>query len=136
LAKAAPPEARAEAAPRAAAPAAPAAALRASPAPLAWTQVRIESGGRSVVVPRMQAGELAALITRILASPSEDAPTATPGSLRLELAQGDESAGVLELAGDRWRWTSLRESRRPRLLKPEPGVAAALREQAEELLRR
>jgi hypothetical protein len=122
-------------APRAAAPAAPAAAVRAGPPALPWTQVRIESGGRSVVVPRMQAAELAPLITSMLGSPSEPADPGPPGSLRLELAQGDESAGVLEVVGDRWRWISLREGGRPRLLKPDAGVAAALKDEAERLLR-
>lgn len=126
----------APAAQRQAAPAAPTAALRASPASLPWTQVRIESGGRSVVIPRAQAGELPALVMTMLASPSEEPTTSAPPTLRLELAQGDEAAGVLELVGDHWRWTRLRDARQTRALRPEPGVAAALRTEAERLLRR
>lgn len=126
----------APAAQRQAAPAAPTAALRASPASLPWTQVRIESGGRSVVIPRTQAGDLPALVMTMLASPSEDPTTSAPSTLRLELAQGDEAAGVLELVGDHWRWTRLRDARQTRVLRPEPGVAAALRTEAERLLRR
>jgi hypothetical protein len=109
--------------------------LRAGPAALPWTQLRIEAGGRSVVVPRMQAGELPALVTSMLGSPSEDAdPPVGQTLLRLELAQGDEPAGVLELVGEQWRWTSLREAREPRLLRPDPEVAAGLRRQAATLL--
>lgn len=126
----------APAAQRQAAPAAPTAALRASPASLPWTQVRIESGGRSVVIPRTQAGELPTLVMTMLASPSEEPSTSAPPTLRLELAQGDEAAGVLELVGDHWRWTRLRDARQTRALRPEPGVAAALRTEAERLLRR
>ncbi|NNU44483.1 hypothetical protein [Ramlibacter montanisoli] len=126
----------APAAQRQAAPAAPTAALRASPASLPWTQVRIESGGRSVVIPRTQAGELPALVMSMLASPSEEPTTSASPTLRLELAQGDEAAGVLELVGDHWRWTRLRDARQTRVLRPEPGVAAALRTEAERLLRR
>lgn len=130
------PAAAAAPAQRQAAPAPPAAVLRAAPGSLPWTQVRIESGGRSVVVPRMQAGELATLVTSMLASASDEAERGPAASLRLELAQGDEPAGVLELVGDRWRWTSLREPRGARILRAEPGVAAALREEAERLLGR
>ncbi len=126
----------APAAQRQAAPAPPAAALRASPASLPWTQVRIESGGRSVVIPRAQAGELPALVMTMLASPSEEPATSEAPTLRLELAQGDEAAGALELVGDHWRWTRLRDARQTRVLRPEPGVAAALRLEAERLLRR
>ena len=122
---------------RQAAPAAPAAALRASPASLPWTQVRIEANGRSVVVPRTQAGELPSLVMSLLASASDEAETGGPRpTLRLELAQGDEAAGVLEVVGDRWRWTPLRDARQARMLRPEPGVAAALRDEALRLLAR
>lgn len=122
----------------AAAPATPSApaALRASPASLPWTQVRIEAGGRSMVVSRMQAGELPALVTSMLASPSDETEGVAPAALRLELAQGDEAIGALELVGERWRWTTLRDARQARLLRPESGVSAALREEAQRLLAR
>jgi hypothetical protein len=115
---------------------APQAALRASPASLPWTQLRIEAGGRSVVVARMQAGELPALVTSLLASPSDDADATAVATLRLELAQGDEAIGVLDLVGDRWRWSPLRGARDARLLRAEPGIAAALREETQKLLAR
>jgi hypothetical protein len=115
---------------------APQAALRVSPASLPWTQLRIEAGGRSVVVARMQAGELPALVTSLLASPSDDADATAGATLRLELAQGDEAIGVLDLVGDRWRWSPLRGAREARLLRAEPGIAAALREEAQKLLAR
>ena len=115
---------------------APQAALRASPASLPWTQLRIEAGGRSVVVARMQAGELPALVTSLLASPSDDADATAAATLRLELAQGDEIIGALEMVGDRWRWSPLRGAREARLLRAEPGIAAALREEAQKLLAR
>jgi hypothetical protein len=121
---------------RQAAPAAPQAAARASPASLPWSQVRIETGDRSVVVSRVQAGELPALVTSLLASPSDEADAAAPSSLRLELAQGDEAIGVLDVVGDRWRWTPLRGAREARMLRAEPAISAALREQAERLLPR
>jgi hypothetical protein len=122
----------------AAAPATPSApaALRDSPASLPWTQVRIEAGGSSMVVSRMQAGELPALVTSMLASPSDETEGAAPAALRLELAQGDEAIGALELVGERWRWTTLRDARQARLLRPEAGVSAALREEAQRLLAR
>lgn len=118
------------------APAAPPAALRAAPTALAWSQVRIESAGRAVVVPRAQAGRLPALVTSLLAAPSEDAEAAGAGSLRLELGQGDEAAGVLERVGERWRWTPVREGHTARWLRPEAELAAALDEEVERLLRR
>jgi hypothetical protein len=121
---------------RQAAPAAPQAAVRASPASLPWSQIRIEAADRSVVVSRVQAGELPALVTSLLASPSDEADAAAPSSLRLELAQGDEAIGVLDVVGDRWRWTPLRGAREARLLRAEPALSAALREQAERLLPR
>lgn len=119
---------------RQAAPAA--AAVRAAPTALPWSQVRIESGGRAVVVPRGQAGRLPALITSLLASPTDDAAPAAHGSLRLELGQGDEAAGVLERVGDRWRWTPVREGHQGRWLRPEPELATALDEEVGRLLRR
>lgn len=118
------------------APAAPSAALRAAPTALPWSQVRIESGGRAVVVPRAQAGRLPALVTSLLASPPADAQPGATGSLRLELGQGDEAAGVLEQVGGRWRWTPLREGHQARWLRPEPEVAAALEEEIGRLLER
>jgi hypothetical protein len=98
--------------------------------------LRIEAGGRSVVVARMQAGELPALVTSLLASPSDDADATAAASLRLELSQGDEAIGVLDMVGDRWRWTPLRGAREARLLRAEPGIAAALREEAQKLVPR
>jgi hypothetical protein len=123
--------------PAAAAPApAAVAALRAAPAAPAWTQVRIEADGHSVVVPRAQAGALPSLVARMLLAPAEPAAATGPAVLRLELAQGDEAAGVLELAGARWRWMPLRGAQQARMLRPDPVLAAALREEAERLLRR
>jgi hypothetical protein len=96
----------------------------------------VESGGRSVVVPRAQAGELPALVTRLLASPQEDPVAGPPASLRLELAQGEDEQGTLELVGERWRWTPAREPRQARMLGADPALAAALREEAERVLAR
>ena len=106
------------------------------PASLPWTQVRIESEGRSVVVARPQAGELPALLTSMLASTSEEADAVLPASLKLELAQGDETLGVLEAVGEDWRWTPLRSPGPARRLQAEAGVSAALRTEAQRLLRR
>lgn len=133
-APAAAPQRQAQAVP--AAPAAPSAALRAAAGLVPWTQVRIEANGRSVVVPRPQAGQLPALITSALASPSEQGNAAGAASLRLELAQGDDLGGVLEWMGERWRWTPLREPGGPRLLRLDAALSAALKEEAERLLRR
>ena len=121
---------------RPAAPAAPTAAVRASPASLPWTQVRIETGDRSVVVSRAQAEELPALVTSLLASASDEADPTAPSTLRLELAQGDEAIGVLDAVGERWRWTPFRGAREARMLRAEPGLSAALREHAERFLPR
>lgn len=129
-------------APAPAPPAAPAAApqrsaaLRAAAGAVPWTQVRLEAAGRSVVVPRPQSGELPALVTSALASPSEPADPAATALLRLELAQGDDAVGALELVGERWRWTPLGQAGQARLLRADPALAAALREEAERLLRR
>lgn len=121
---------------RAAAPQAPAAALRAAPGVLPWSQVRIESAGRSVVVARPQAGELPALVTSLLANTSDDADATAPASLRLELAQGDEMLGVLELVGERWRWRPLQPPGASRWLRADPALANAVREEAQRQLRR
>lgn len=118
------------------APAAPAPTLRAAPTSLPWSQVRIEAGGQSVVVTRPQAGELPALVTSLLASPSDDDAPALKATLRLELAQGDQATGVLEFVGDRWRWTPLRDARQSRLLRSEASVSEALRAEATRLLQR
>ncbi len=109
--------------------------MRAAPRTgLRWTQVRIEADGKSVVVPLDQAGRLPALINRMLAAERDPAVTGA-GTLRLELAEGNELAGVLELVGERWRWTPLRDTQQARVLRADPAVAGALREEAERLLR-
>jgi hypothetical protein len=144
LSRSAPAGAQAPAAPapasplaqRQAAPSPPQAAVRASPASLPWTQVRIEAGDRSVVVSRVQADDLPALVTSLLASASDEADPTAPSTLRLELAQGDEAIGVLDAVGDRWRWTPLRGARDARMLRADPGISAALREHAERFLPR
>ena len=124
------------AADRQALPPAPAAALRAAPVALPWTQVRIESEGVSVVIPRPQAGRLPALVASLLASTSDEADAAAPASLKLELAQGDEALGVLEAVGEDWRWTPLRAPGPARLLRADAALAAAARAEAQRLLRR
>jgi hypothetical protein len=139
-----PPAAVAEAppAPAAVAPSATPAPQAALPAPaslaagLPWTQVRIEANGRSVVVPRPQAGQLPALVTSMLASTSDDARAGGGASLRLELAQGDEALGTLDLMGESWRWTPMRDAGPTRLLRADPAVASSLREEAQRLLGR
>jgi hypothetical protein len=142
LSSSAPTGAQAPAAPapapaqRQAAPTPPQAAVRASPSSLPWTQVRIEAGHRSVVVSRVQADELPALVTSLLASASDEADPTAPSTLRLELAQGDEAIGVLDAVGDRWRWMPLRGTREARMLRADPAISAALREHAERFLPR
>jgi hypothetical protein len=136
-------------APAAAAPLAPAAAavaaLRAAgpvvgpqllPVPGNWTQVRIEAGADSIVLERAQAADLSRLLEQALRSPAQAPAPSAPVSLRFELAQGGESLGVLELAGEHWRWLSLRDVQQARSLQPEPAVDAALREEARRVLRR
>jgi len=98
--------------------------------------VRIEADGRSVVVPRPQAGELPGLITSLLASTSDPAAAGAPATLRLELAQGDEALGDLELVGERWRWTPLRDAGQARWLRADPEVAARVAAEARRLLQR
>jgi hypothetical protein len=123
--------------PAAAAPAPPQApaALRAAPQPgVHWSQVRIEANGQSVVVPIEQAGRLPALITRVLSTERESAES-TPAVLRLELAQGNEAAGLLELVGERWRWTPLSDAQQVRMLRADPALNDALRAEAQRLLR-
>ena len=116
--------------------AAPRAALRAAPSRSMWTQVRIEAGGRSVVVPTAQAGRLPSLLSRVLVSPGEPGGAAGSASLRLELARGDDDLGVLELVDGRWRWTPLRNTQQARLLQVDAELSEAVRAEAEFLLRR
>lgn len=115
----------------------PSAGARSAPAALPWSQVRIEAAGDAVVVTREQAGQLPALVTSLLGSPTEDAePGAARGWLRLELGQGDETAGVLEVVGERWRWTPMGVGRPARMLAADAAVSAALQQEALRLLRR
>mgnify|MGYP001627293222 CR=1 FL=1 len=109
--------------------------MRAAPrAPITWTQVRVEAQGKSVVVPREQAGRLPALVERVLAA-ERDPAGSTPPALRLELAEGNEPLGVLELVDERWRWTPLRDAQQSRMLRAPAHLNEALREEAERLLR-
>ena len=136
LAKAAPP---APPAPAAAAPpppsmaaAAPAMTSRfAAAPPPAWTQVRITSGERSVLIARSQAEALPSLIARVLAAPRAAAAPGT-ASLRLEL----EAQGVLEWSEDGWRLLLQGDPQGAQLLRADEATAAALRAEALRLLER
>lgn len=101
-----------------------------------WTQVRLESEGASVVVPRAQSDTLAQLLARMLRAQTVAAPAPASGSaqLRLELAQDDEPLGVLESVGGSWRWQPLGEAARG--LRPAPELDAQLRDEAARLLGR
>lgn len=119
---------------RAPSPAAPA-ALLAQAGPLQrWTQVRIEAGARSVVVPREQATALARLLQRALAADRQAAASATDVELRLELADGEEPVGALAWSGGVWRWQPLGAPAAPSALRLDAALEAALREEAGRLL--
>lgn len=89
---------------RAPAPAAaPAAQLRAERSllrdaapPIAWTDMRIVAGTRTVLVPRSQAPELADAVDRLLASGRRaDAPS-SPADVRVELLRDGQPVTVLD----------------------------------------
>lgn len=119
------------------APAPPAAAaapsLRAAAPGVAWSQVRIEADGRSVVVPRAQAGRLASLVARMLQAGVDEAVASGPASLRLELALGEQATGVLEKVGEQWRW--LPQGQPARVLRVDAALGTAAQQEAESLLR-
>lgn len=138
--RSAPALARAPAPPPAAAPPAPLAAAapaaRARAEAATFTQVRVEAGGRSLVLPADQAGLLPALVVRLFASPAAaNGVTAGTASLRLELARGNEALGVLERLGEHWRWTPVEPGQAPRLLRPAASLDEDLREEVARLLR-
>lgn len=112
----------------------------ASSAPVAgwepWTQVRVEGSGASVVLPRAQSGRLPELVARMLQSETAPAEVAGEPLLRLELAQGEQPLGVLELSGGYWRWLPLREVQQARGLRPDAALSQALREEAQRVLKR
>lgn len=101
-----------------------------------WTQVRLEAGGVSVVVPRAQAGALPDLLARALHTQAAAPAQAEPAQLRLELSEGEEPLGALEWAAGGWRWWPLREGLPARVLPVEPGLSQELRDEAQRLLRR
>lgn len=117
-----------------AAPAAPAAPPTVAAGWEAWTQARIEAGADSVVVPRLQAQVLAPLLARMLRAPAASAALTPEAQLRIELAQGEQDLGVLELAGTQWRWLPLRDGRQASGLLPEAALATALEAEARRLL--
>jgi hypothetical protein len=100
----------------AAAPA-PAAMQRKSLAapPPEWTDMRITTGGRTVLVPRSQATALANAIQRWQASARRAEAPPSAADVRIELLRGSEGVTVLDLA---------------------PGEAAEVREEIARLLAR
>jgi hypothetical protein len=85
------------------------------------------------VVTREQGGELPRLLDRALRSRADSAP-AGPALLRFELARGEEVLGMLELSGERWRWRPATGA--PVGLRLDASLSAALRAEAQRLLRR
>lgn len=119
--------------------AAPAAAMAPRAAALAgadWTQVRIEAGSDSKVVPRRSAERLPALLARALAAETESLRVTGPADLTIEIGQGDQALGVLARHGEQWRWQPLGDARQGRTLRIDPALSAALQQEAEQLLRR
>jgi len=123
-------------APLAAPARAPMASLRAASGLPAWSRAAIASGGRSVVVARGEAAELAALMARLPFAEGEPAQGAVGASLRIELAEGSRPVGVLEATAGGWRWTPAGEEARPRMLRASTEASAALLREAERLLGR
>jgi hypothetical protein len=115
------------AAPSTIAPASPAMHLRASAA-LPWDAVRIEANGRSVRLARADAGALGSPLERLLNSVQSEDVGASPASLRMELTQGGQVLGVLELGLEGWRWRSAGGTMRT--LRADPQVAEQVREEA------
>ena len=110
-------------------------ALRAAPAAPAWTQVRIQAEGRSIVVPRGQSGALTELVARMLVAPGVPASATAPATLRLEMLQGSQPMVVLEFDGEHWRWRRPgRAAQQGWLLRPDAALGGALRSEAERLL--
>lgn len=130
----------------------------AAPIPDAWTQVRIlDGGGRVVQIDRAQASTLAGLLRAALAGVpaggeagaavdgkvGEKAGTAAresvggpaaarpfgPPTLRLELLQGSQRLGVLEVAAPLLRWTPVAADNAvgaARLVQPDAATLQAL----------
>ena len=130
----------------------PAAAARAPQSPIAsrlsaqqgaadwrrWTQVRIEDGAGSVLVAREPASALQEMIEAVLRAAPGPAP-AGASALRLQLMEGDQRIGTLEAVDGDWRWLAAPPPPQPpvaRGLRADPVAAAALRAEAERLLRR
>jgi hypothetical protein len=124
---------------RAAAPAA--AARRPAAAQTAawddWSQVRIRGAQRTLLVERAQAARLAELIARMVRSEGLVAAARGPAILSLELLQGEQPIGTLETDGAQWRWRP-EQAAGPtaRDFNADAALAAALRQEAERLLRR
>lgn len=107
-----------------------------APMPDAWTQARILDGsGRGVQVDRAQAPALAGLLRDALAAGPAGLQPFGPATLRLELLQGGQRLGVLEVAGPLLRWTPAAvggAAGQVRLVQPD---AAALQALVDELAR-
>jgi hypothetical protein len=143
MARAVPPAVVSQAAPPAAdmAPPAPRPAPRADPASQlraadarAWSSLRLESGGRAVVVGREQALRLAQLLDQILTSPRGNELIATAPQARLELSQQSARLGMLEVVGDQLLWVPTGGG--PQFLRPDPEVLRALKEEIQRVLGR
>lgn len=96
-----------------------------------WSQVRIASDGRAVVLQREQAAELARLVDQ-LASAAGQAPGAQQLPLRLELRHQGAVLAVLEADASQMRWSVRGQA--PRGGTADPALLQALQAEAGRLL--
>lgn len=100
----------------------------------AWDAVRIESGSRAVVVPRLQAAALAAALGDVLAARgpvSADVPSGQ--SVALTFTDGSRIAATLMLREDTATWQVTGEAV---TWRPDRATLDLLRAQALQLLQR
>lgn len=112
----------------------PGPATAAAPAWRQWTQLRIESEGRSLVVPRAHARRLGRLLEQLVPERTDGEPFPQTVALSIELNHQDELLGRLEVAGDRVRW-SAPDASGARTATPDPARLRSLKAEARHLLR-
>ena len=99
--------------------------------------MRIAANQRSVLVERAQAQRLAELVTRMVRSEGLAAAARSPATLSLELMQGGQVIGTLEMESGQWRWRPDQPAGpTARDFNADAALAGALRQEAERLLAR
>jgi hypothetical protein len=94
-----------------------------------WSQIRVESDGRAVVLARSQVPRLAQLLEDVVQSAQTHEPLAMAARTRIEVSHQGVLLGVLQVVGDQVRFVAPQAPGPARSGRPDPALLQALRQE-------